>query len=131
VTSAGRRERVAALRRRQGLYRPSRHQFERLVLEAVAELPREFRERIDNVAIVVEDWPQHVESDSSLLGLYQGTPIGERGQGYHLVPPDRIVIYRRPILALCATRADVVREIRDTVRHEVGHHFGLPESDLP
>jgi predicted Zn-dependent protease with MMP-like domain len=131
VRSASRRERVAALRQHQGIYRPSRRQFERLVLEAIGELPSSFRDRLENVAIVVEEWPDRDGPDGDLLGLYQGTPLADRGLGYHLVPPDRIVIYRRPILALCATRAEVIREIRDTVRHEVGHYFGLPESDLP
>jgi predicted Zn-dependent protease with MMP-like domain len=100
-------------------------------------LPDEFRQRLDNLAVVVEDWPSTGQTTAAggseadgLLGLYQGTPLGGRGTDYHLAPPDRITIYRRPILALCRTRAEVVREVRDTVVHEVGHYFGLGEHEL-
>ena len=131
MTAASRRERVAALRQHQGIYRPSRAQFERLVLEALAELPSDFRRHLENVAVVVEDWPAADAPDRELLGLYLGTPLPDRASGYHLATPDRIIIYRRPILARCSSRAEVVREIRDTVQHEVGHFFGLPEDELP
>ncbi len=135
--STDRRARLAAFRSTQQRYRPDRRQFEKLVEEALDRLPAEFRRRIDNVAVVVEEWPrketEHHASpdDGPLLGLYQGTPLGSRGTDYHLVPPDRITLYRGPILAICRTRDDVLREIRDTVVHEVGHYFGLHEDDLP
>jgi predicted Zn-dependent protease with MMP-like domain len=132
-----RQHRLNAYRSVQRRYRPGRRQFERLVLEALASLPNEFRQRLDNVALVVEDWPSTSEATGadggethSLLGLYRGTPLGNRGTDYHLSPPDRITIYRRPILALCRTRAEVIREVRDTVVHEVGHYFGLGEDEL-
>ena len=133
--SLGRRERVAAYRAAQGRFRPDRRQFERLVAEALERVPAEFRARLDNVAVVVEEWPREGRDggtdDGPLLGLYQGTPLGERGTGYHLATPDRITLYRGPILALCRSREDVIREVRDTVVHEIGHFFGLGEADLP
>ena len=106
--------------------------------EALDALPREFRRRIDNVAVVVEEWPgadqleRYGSSEhDSLYGLYEGTPLSERGSGYGLVVPDRIIIFRGPILAGCQNRAEVLQEIRDTVVHEIGHFFGLAEEELP
>jgi predicted Zn-dependent protease with MMP-like domain len=135
--SSNRGDRLAKYRSEQRRYRPSRREFERLVADALDGLPAEFRARLDNIAIVVEEWPEadgasgpdSVDS-SMLLGLYQGTPLGERSAGYHLVTPDRITIYRGPILAMCKSRADVLREVRDTVIHEVGHFFGLGDDEL-
>lgn len=133
--SVGRRERVAAYRTAQGRFRPNRRQFERLVGEALDGLPERFRRRLDNVAVVVEEWPPDrsggAPTAGPLLGLYEGTPLGERGLGYHLVAPDRITLFRGPILALCRTRAEVIREVRDTVVHEIGHLFGLGDAELP
>lgn len=127
-----RRERLARYRAHQARYRPDRRRFERLVAAALAQLPAEFRRRLENVAVVVEDWPpkQASEEEAALLGLYQGTPYPQRSDGYHLVPPDRITIYRGPILALCRTREEVIREIRATLVHEIGHYFGLDEHEL-
>jgi predicted Zn-dependent protease with MMP-like domain len=135
--SDSRESRLATYRQSRRRYRPDRRQFERLVADALDELPEEFRSRLSNVAIVVEDWPpsdrvpQHGTGDGdTLLGLYEGTPLSRRGTDYHLVPPDRITIYRGPILALCETRAEVIREVHATVVHEVGHFFGLDEHEL-
>jgi predicted Zn-dependent protease with MMP-like domain len=113
--------------------------FESLVAEAVAGLPAPFRERLSNVAVVVEEWPpdgadpyEHERTEpTDLLGLYQGVPLGFRATGYHLAMPDRITIYRRPILASCRSEADLRREVRATVLHEIGHHFGLSDAELP
>jgi predicted Zn-dependent protease with MMP-like domain len=114
--------------------------FEQLVAEALDELPEEWGEAMDNVVIQVEDEPSREDlelvgmdpddPDSDLLGLYQGVPIGERG--FDLMPmPDRIVIYRGPTLREARDRHEVVRIVRETVLHELGHHFGLEEDDLP
>ena len=65
-----------------------------------------------------------------LLGLYQGMPLGERGWEYSELP-DRVVIYRRSILSICETEADVRQEVRDTLIHELGHHFGLSDEEMP
>jgi predicted Zn-dependent protease with MMP-like domain len=135
--SGSRRERLAAYRHSQRRYRPDRRRFEQLVQEALAALPIEFRRRLVNVAVVVQEWPSADQSrdgrteDGPLLGLYQGTPYGLRGQGYHLQPPDRITLFRGPLLSLGHSRAELVQEIRDTVVHEVGHYFGLAEEELP
>ena len=119
--------------------RLSERQFREFVAEALDDLPDEWGELLDNVAIVVENEPsaedlQDLGMDSGegneLLGLYQGTPLGERGFGYSGLP-DRVVIYRGPILRIAFTREEVVKQIRETVLHELGHHFGLKEADLP
>ena len=135
---SGREERLLAYRELRRRYRPDRRAFERLVAEVVEGLPSRFREKLANVAVVVAE---HPTSDAThavglppcdeLLGLYEGTPYGERGSGYHLVVPDRITIYRQPILAACQTEAEVRDEIRTTVLHEIGHYFGLSDDDLP
>ncbi len=112
--------------------------FARLVREALADLPAPFAERLENVAILIADWPTAaqlralgLEPGETLFGLYEGTPIGERGTGYHLVLPDRVTIYREPILAACPTTQAMKEEIRLTVIHELGHYFGLSDDELP
>ena len=134
---SGRRERLQPYRELRRRFRPDRRTFERLALEALVSLPPAFRERLSNVALVVAERPTSgdarsadLDASDDLLGLYQGTPIGERGTGYHLVPPDRITIYRQPILAVCTSEAEVRDEIRATVLHEVGHYFGLSDDEL-
>lgn len=132
-----RRERVELFRRGQRRYRPDRARFAQLVQEALASVPEPFRSRLDNVAVVVaeEPDPEQLERlgyppDTTLLGLYEGTPLGQRGAAYHLAVPDRITIFRRPILALCATPEDVRREVRATVVHELAHYFGIGDEEL-
>lgn len=100
--------------------------FERLVREAVRDLPKRFRERLANVDVVVEEGDEDGD-----LGLYEGVPLSERGQDYSLVLPDKITLYRRAIEAECReTGADVRDEIRDTIRHEIAHHFGMTDDEL-
>ena len=118
----------------------NRAAFEEVVRQALDDLPEEFAERLDNVAVVVEDEPDpedlvamglDPEDDrDELFGLYQGTPLIERDSGYADLP-DRVVIYRGPILRSCDTRREVLDEIRDTVVHELGHHFGLDDDEMP
>jgi predicted Zn-dependent protease with MMP-like domain len=121
--------------------RVSRAEFEALVEEALEQLPAEFKAALDNVAVMVEEEPsdedlEGVDIDPTdpdrdeLFGLYQGTPITERDSFYSALP-DRVLIYRGPILRECDTRREVIREIRDTVQHELGHYFGLEEDELP
>jgi predicted Zn-dependent protease with MMP-like domain len=107
--------------------RCSREEFEALVARALDGLPEEFGEILANVAVVVEEEP---DPDEELLGLYQGVPQPERGSFYSALP-DRVILYRGPILRCCDNRREVIREIRDTVVHELGHHFGLEEDDMP
>lgn len=117
----------------------SERRFRALVAEALDSLPEEWARLLDNVAVVVEDGPSEADllalgmepdEGGELLGLYHGIPLHERGVDYSGLP-DRILIYRGPILSICSSRQDVVREIRETVLHELGHHFGLSEEDLP
>jgi predicted Zn-dependent protease with MMP-like domain len=120
------------------LFEVSKQEFQKLVEQAFDQLPPEFAELLDNVAVVVEDEPSAEDLESvgldpendDLLGLYQGVPQDERGAGYSALP-DRVVLYRLPILWVCDSRREVVREIRDTLVHELGHHFGLGEDDMP
>lgn len=103
--------------------------FERLVALALDTIPKGLADRIDNVVIVVED--ESPGGMPTLLGLYQGIPLTSRTPGgYAGALPDRITIYRRPILAICNTPDEVVEEVRRTVVHEVGHHFGMDDRRL-
>ncbi|HNZ96662.1 MAG: metallopeptidase family protein [Acidobacteria bacterium] len=121
--------------------RVSRDEFETLVEKAVAGLPEEFRRLLDNVAVMVEEEPSAEDLEEvgidpddpdrdELFGLYQGVPLPERDSSYSALP-DRIVIYRGPILRCCESRREVLREVRDTVLHELGHYYGLEEDELP
>ena len=119
--------------------------FEELVDEALEDLPPEFAERLDNVDMVVKAKPSRqtlrqmgLLGRGTLLGLYQGVPQTRRTTAYGNVLPDRILIYREPILAeageACGSEEDfdaaVRRMVRKTVLHEIGHHFGLGEEVL-
>src|SRR5215467_9261850 len=84
-------------------------------------------ELLDNVVVLVED---ESEGDEELLGLYEGYALTERGWDYGGVLPDRITIYRNPILAICDTEEDVVDEVAITVVHEIAHHFGIDDARL-
>jgi len=119
----------------------SRNDFEALVAEAVKSLPKAFRRHLTNVVIEVQEEPSAEALDAAdcdpddsdeLLGLYWGRSIqGDSffDAGGHL--PDRVYLYRGPILRLCDCEEDVVREVQDTVIHEIGHHFGLSDDDMP
>jgi predicted Zn-dependent protease with MMP-like domain len=115
----------------------SRAAFEKLVAEALDGLPRDFAEALENVAVVVEEEPDPkvlvemgMDPDEELLGLYLGVPITERDSHYQALP-DRVAIYRGPVLRCCGSRREVVREVRDTVVHELGHYFGLEDEEMP
>jgi predicted Zn-dependent protease with MMP-like domain len=104
------------------------NQFDRLVAEALDSIPAELAALIDNCVILVEEWPPPDEPD--LLGLYEGIPLTERGQFYNGVLPDRIFIFRAPILRLCDSVAEAVEEVHTTVVHEIAHHFGISDARL-
>jgi predicted Zn-dependent protease with MMP-like domain len=105
----------------------SPERFEELVADALDGLPPELARRMDNVAVFVEDRSRQ----RGLLGLYQGIPLTKRDSSYGgMVMPDRITIYREPILALCSTERDVVDQVQVTVVHEVAHHFGISDRRL-
>ena len=109
-------------------------EFVRLVRQAYREMPEELLRSLHNVDVVVEEWPGPDEQDlvngeGSLFGLYSGVPMTEREGGEPLLP-DRIVIYRQPILRSCSSRTQAEREIKVTLWHEVGHYLGMNEDDL-
>lgn len=106
----------------------TREEFEELVAEALDRIPPELTRLMDNVAVFVEDEPP--ADDPELLGLYEGTPLTDRGEWYAGVLPDRITIYRGPTLRMCETREDVVAETEVTVVHEIAHHFGIDDERL-
>ena len=106
----------------------SADRFERLVEAAVEVIPAPLLGMIDNVAIVIED--EAPADDPWLLGLYEGIPLTARDSWYVATMPDRIRIFRNPILAMCESQADVVREVYITVVHEIAHHFGIDDATL-
>ena len=111
--------------------------FERLVDEARDAMPEPRRRPFDNVAVFVAARPSRDQlrgvglgPGESLLGLYEGTPLTERGSGYDLVEPDRITIFRVPLLAACTSLEELREEVRRTVVHELAHHFGIDDDRL-
>ncbi|GAA2721858.1 hypothetical protein CAE01nite_27590 [Cellulomonas aerilata] len=107
----------------------SREEFEDAVRDALDEIPEELADQMDNVVVLVEDDPP--EDDPELLGLYEGVPLTERGEFWAAgALPDRITIFRRPTLALCDSRDEVVDEVAVTVVHEIAHHFGIDDDRL-
>ena len=114
------------------MLRMNAEDFEKVVEKAIDDIPPEIFERIDNLMVVVEDEPTEEElrelgmgPEELLFGLYQGVALPERGIDYANVLPDRVVIYRLPLLEACINRRELHREIRATVIHEIGHYFGF------
>jgi predicted Zn-dependent protease with MMP-like domain len=115
----------------------TRQQFQQLVEEALRDIPRRFRDEMTNIAIVVEDEPppelleeMEIEPPDSLYGLYQGTPLTERGWAQGNVLPDRITLYQKPIEEDSDDHEDVIVCIAETLIHEIGHYFGLSEDEI-
>jgi len=115
----------------------NRRRFEALVDRALRRLPRKFKERIANVAVVIEDWADDetladvgIEPPDTLYGLYRGIDLTRRDSGYGNVLPDTITIYQGPIEEDCADEAEMTELIRETVIHEVGHYFGLDDETM-
>ena len=122
------------------MLRMSREMFEQVVADALDGLPDDLGAALENVAVTVEEEPELelLESmgmdpeEDTLFGLYQGISLPERARdGYGGDLPDKIVVYRLPLLEACESRRELIQEIRDTVVHEIGHYFGLDEEDLP
>ena len=124
-----------------------RQRFERIVIRALDGLPTEVVAMLDNVEVIVEDeptaeqlalgqgYPDPLESsgddgEETLFGLYEGVPLTRRGSDYHLVPPDRITIFRGPLERAYRSPQAIAREVRVTIMHELGHHLGFEESGL-
>jgi predicted Zn-dependent protease with MMP-like domain len=107
--------------------------FEGLVVDALEELPAYVQERLDNVAVLVRKRAKHAPEDGyELLGLYEGINRVDRASGYHLVTPDRITLFWRPIIEEVGRRGPeaIRREVRKTVIHEVAHLFGMDDAEL-
>ena len=114
-----------------------REKFEALVTRVIENLPPEFGNKLDNVDVVVEDWPSPMQlrnvklrHPSQLLGLYEGVPQTRRGGGYGMVLPDKISIFQKPIEAQCRLGEDIEAKIGEVVCHEIAHHFGTDERTL-
>jgi len=114
-----------------------RQEFDTLVFRAIEALPPEFRSKLENVDILVEDWPSpqqirqlRLRSKVQLLGLYEGVPQTRRDSSYNLVLPDKITIFQKPIEAQCRSSQEIEGEIGRVVRHEIAHHFGIGDATL-
>jgi predicted Zn-dependent protease with MMP-like domain len=115
----------------------TRDRFTQLVEEALREIPRRFRRAMNNVAVIVEDEPpphileeMEIGPDDTLFGLYQGTPLPQRGWAYGNAEPDRISIYQRPIEDACEDDEEIRDCVAETVIHEFGHYFGMSEAEI-
>ncbi len=114
-----------------------RKEFERRVADALATIPREFRDAMHNIAIVVEDEPSEelldemeIEPPDTLFGLYQGVPLTERTSSYGNTLPDRVLIFQGPHERETADEEDLIVCIGETLIHEIGHYFGLSEEEI-
>ena len=109
----------------------SREEFEEAVGDALDLVPSELTDQMDNVVVLVEDEPPADAGDADLLGLYEGTPLTERGEWWGAGSlPDRITIFRGPTLRMCEDVEEVVEEVAVTVIHEIAHHFGIDDERL-
>ncbi len=116
----------------------TRERFEQIAQEAFDTLPADFRDRVENVHIVVEEYPSDDALDRvkaerhSLLGLYQGVPLTERGQWYGMsaTVPDKISLYQKNIESVCRNEEEIELRIREVLFHELGHYFGMNEAQI-
>lgn len=112
-------------------------EFEQLVAQALDELPEDIRQHLQNIEVVVAEWPTAAELRSVgmkpgqlLLGLYQGVPLTKRGNRYGLVLPDKVTIFQGTIERVCRTPEQVIHRVQRTVKHELAHHFGISDDRL-
>jgi len=117
--------------------RVSKRQFAALVEEAMSRIPPRFAPYLKNVIVEVQPAPSpqacddlEIDDPRDLLGLYEGTPLTERNIETNPLMPDRIIIFQDSIQQLCRTKKQIIEQVRTTVLHEVGHHFGLDEDEL-
>jgi len=114
-------------------------EFENLVHEAIDSLPKEFLAKMENVAVVIEDWPNQHQIEKLrqknqgglILGLYEGVPQTKRGN-YGVGPtlPDKITIFKQPLFSISNTIDQLTKNVKNTVIHEIAHHFGLNDEDI-
>jgi len=128
---------ASAARRNLGRRAMTRIEFEDLVESALKKLPRPFRQKLRNIAVVVEDWADDetledvgIEPPDTLYGLYRGVDLTRRDSSYGNVLPDTIHIYQGPIEEDCADPEEMAELVRDVVVHEVGHYFGLDDETM-
>jgi predicted Zn-dependent protease with MMP-like domain len=112
-------------------------EFEQMVIEALEALPVFFKERLQNVDVIVADWPTEAEQQSvnlkpghMLFGLYQGIPLTRRTGSYNMVLPDKITVYRLPIEMAYRTPKRIKEQVQHVVKHELAHHFGISDDRL-
>ena len=117
--------------------RLSADEFEELVEEALEGLPEEFARHMENVIVEIERRPSrqlldkiNVPRGRTLLGYYEGVPLTQKSVWAPYEMPERILIFKDPIESCCRTREEIVRQVRQTVLHEIGHHFGMDEDEL-
>ena len=109
--------------------------FEQLVTQAIESLPDEFKERMENIDVVIADEPtrpqlRRLPKNETLLGLYEGVPLTERTTNYGMIVPDKITIFQKTIEGSFSSDARIVKEIRRVVLHEIAHHFGIDDARL-
>ena len=110
----------------------SEREFDDAVADALDSVPTELMDHLDNVAFFVADEPspEQLGEHGTLLGLYEGVPLTQRGFGFAGMLPDRITIFRGPLQRVCRSRGELVEQIRVTVVHEIAHHFGIDDDRL-
>jgi predicted Zn-dependent protease with MMP-like domain len=116
----------------------TRKEFEAVVISALEELPREFKDKLQNVDVVVEKELDMgmvkrlgLGAKGRLLGLYQGVPLQDRTHYYGMVMPDKITLYKQNIERQCRTRGlDIAEEVKHVIQHEIAHHFGISDKRL-
>lgn len=120
----------------------TKKKFEQVVEAAIEELPEEFRRRLENIAVIVEEEPDpevlddlEIPEDEELFGLFEGANVfetpGDFSGGVAPELPRRVLIYRGPLLRCCNSVKELKQEIRDTLVHEIGHYFGLEDDEMP
>lgn len=114
-----------------------RDSFEKLVLEALKDLPSLIKKKLENIEVIIEDQADpvtlkemNISSPYHLLGLYRGVPFSKRGHWYGNVLPDTITIYQKPIEAACKDEGAIKTKVQQVVAHEIGHYFGFSEKKL-
>jgi predicted Zn-dependent protease with MMP-like domain len=115
-----------------------RDEFEKLVIDAIDNLPEQFRSKIKNLAVVIEDKPTErthralggQRDHDLILGLYEGVPLLERNHMYGMVMPDKITIFKKSIEQVCSNDDQIKQAVIHTVQHEVAHHFGISDEEL-